>query len=841
MMTLLVREALPAPDRIDVACAHCGLPVPAGLVEPTEARQFCCGGCRAVWSTIHACGLERYYELAEREAALGRELDAAGADARRPATVTGQRYGHFDRPEFTARHVRRDAAGRATCEFRLDGLRCGACVWLLEALPRIVSGLLSVRVDLGRSAVAVTYDDGRIGLGEIARRFDTLGYQLLPLADPASRELDRAADRRWLVRLGVAGAIASNAMALAFALYGGHFATMADSYRLFFQWLSVGLAALALAWPGRIFFINALTALRTRTPHMDLPVATGLAVMVIGGLVNTIRGSGSIYCESATMLVFLLLVGRFVQFRQQRAARQRIELITALVPAVARRIGEEGVIEEVPIEALIAGDRVQVPAGESVPCDGSLRDGVARFDVSILTGESKPAAIETGGEVWAGTRPLDRPVEVTVSAVGAATRAGRLAAMVSEASSRRPPIVELVDRIGGWFLATVLALATVTILVWWPRIGPDAALERAVALLVVTCPCALGLATPLAIVAGIGKAARRGILVKGGDILERISRARTVVLDKTGTITEGRVAVVEQRGDGSALAMAALLERSSAHPIAAAFVAALPAPEGASVSEIEEIAGGGVRGLVEGRRVVVGSERFQRRLGSVVPEWAESEARTIAARGRTPIFVSVDGAVVAIAGVGDPVRPDAAAAIDRLRRSGLRVLVASGDHPTVVAAVAAEVGIGPDDCLGGLEPEEKVAFVRDRPHPTPVVMVGDGVNDLGAMAAADVGVAVRNGAQAALSVSDVCLAAGGLAPLVRLVEGSRRTLATIRLNLAVSVSYNALGAVLAFTGLINPLVAAILMPISGLTVTAIALSKPRFDLATSVPGRGGKD
>lgn len=825
MTTLLRREAPARPERIDASCAHCGLPVPAGLVEPTESRQFCCGGCRAVWNTLHACGLERYYELAAREA----ELDAPGVDASRPATVTGRRYGHFDRPEFTARHVRRDAAGRATCEFRLDGLRCGACVWLLEALPRIVGGLASVRVDLGRSAVQIAYDDGRIGLGAIARRFDALGYQLLPLADPASRELDRANDRRWLVRLGVAGAIASNAMALAFALYGGHFATMADSYRLFFQWFSVGLAILSLAWPGRLFFANALTAIRTRTPHMDLPVAAGLAVMVVGGLVNTARGTGSIYCESATMLVFLLLVGRFVQFRQQRAARQRIELITALVPAVARRVAEDGSIEELPIEALAPGDRVQVPSGESVPCDGRLVDGPARFDVSILTGESKPSTVERDGEVWAGTRPLDRPVEVTVACAGAETRAGRLAAMVAEASSRRPPIVELVNRIGGWFLATVLLLAAATTIVWWPRIGPDAAIERAVALLVVTCPCALGLATPLAIVAGIGKAARRGILVKGGDVLERLSRARTIVLDKTGTITEGRVAVVERCGDESALARAALLERSSAHPIAAAFVAAFPAPDGSMATEVEEIAGG-VRGQVGGRRIVVGSERLQRRSGATVPEWAEREAQAIAGRGRTPILVSLDGVVVALAGVGDPIRPDAAMAIERLRRTGLRVLVASGDHPAVVRAVAVEVGVPEGDFVGGLEPEEKVAFVRDRPHPTPVVMVGDGVNDLAAMAAADVGVAVRNGAQAALSVSDVCLAAGGLAPLVRLVEGSRRTLATIRLNLAVSVGYNALGAVLAFSGLINPLVAAVLMPISGLTVTAIALSKPRFDL-----------
>lgn len=810
-----------------IECAHCRLPVPAGLADVAAEHQFCCEGCRAVWTTLHACGLERYYELAARE---------AEESETRPAQVTGRRYAHLDRPEFAARHVRIDADGRAGAEFRLDGLRCGACVWLIEALPRIVPGLLVLRVDLGRSALHVEWDPDRIGLGSIARRLDGLGYQLLPLANPNERELDRLNDRRWLIRLGVAAAIASNAMAVAFAIYGGILAPMELGYRLFFQWIAVLLAVLSLAWPGRVFFVNAWTALRTRTPHMDLPVAVGLAAMLVSGLVNTMRGTGSIYGESATTLVFLLLVGRFVQYRQQRKARQEIELITALVPAVARRLMADGSIEEIPIDALRSGDLVQVPAGESVPCDGVLRGEAGsarttRFDLALLTGESMPVGVSAGEPVFAGTRPLDRPIEVEVTSTGAETRAGRIAALVAEASSRRPPIVELVNRIGGWFLATVLLFAFGTAWFWWGRIGGEAALERAVALLVVTCPCALGLATPLAIMSGIGKAARRGIFIKGGDVLERIAHARSVVLDKTGTITEGSVALLERHGDDQAIRLAAALERSSAHPIATALVAAIDAGEFPAASDVTERSGHGIAGSILGRRVAVGSQRFMGEVDAVLPEWAMECARGALTNVRSPVFVAVDGTVAAVVAVGDPIRPEAKGIIKALRGRGHAVAMASGDHPAVARAVARAVGLPEDCCAGGLTPEAKVDFVLESRRAGPVIMVGDGVNDLAAMAAADVGVAVRNGAQAALAVADVCLAAGGVRPLADLVAGARRTMTTIRLNLAISIGYNALGATLAFAGLVNPLVAAILMPVSGLTVTAIALTMPRFDAA----------
>jgi Cu2+-exporting ATPase len=848
---------------VEGACAHCGLPVPAVEHRAGDPLQFCCGGCRAVHGALHECGLEQYYEMRERERAI-----EEGADE--PALVTGRGFEHLDDARFIEAQTSVDQAGVRRVELRIDGLRCGACIWLLEAMPRIVRGVVSVRVDSARGIARIGWDERAVQLSAIARRFDALGYQLHPFGDPEAVARERAANRAWIVRMGVAGAIASNAMAVAFALYGGLLADMAVSFRLFFQWCSVALAVLAVAWPGRIFLTNAVAALRARTPHMDVPVAFGLVAAVGAGIVATVQGTGSIYCESAAMLVFLLLVGRYVQYGRQRRAREQVELLLAIVPSVARKVvravdGADGTgmsrerIVEVAMDALEAGDLVEIPANEACPADGRLVTESAHFDLSHLTGESQPVRVERGGPVYAGARVLESPARIEVAVAGGETRAARLLELVREAGERRAPIVELADRVSAFFLPTIVVAAAVTIAWWWPRVGADEAMARAVAMLVVTCPCALGLATPLAVVAGIGKGARRGVLVKGGDVLERASKPGTLVLDKTGTVTEGRTRAIRWTGSESALAAAAAVEMHSAHPIARAVVDAFGgrASEGGAASaatavgdaqevlearDVRELPGLGIEARVGKRLVRVGSARFMRERSAIVAEAFGAFADGCKAAGLAPLFVSVDGRVEAVVAIGDPLRPDARSTVSRLRRSGWRVVLASGDDPVVAMGVAKALGIDGRDAHGGLSPEEKLAFVQRGDFARPVVMVGDGVNDLAALAAADVGIAVRNGAQASHHVADVCLAARGLRPLERFLVGARSTMGAIKVNLAVSVLYNAAGGVLAFAGLVNPLVAAVLMPLSGLTVLVLALRLPSFELPemdhARGPGRG---
>jgi Cu2+-exporting ATPase len=804
-------------------CAHCGLPVPETAQAVAREHAFCCTGCEAVWHALHSCGLERYYQLQR----------AAGEHGNRPARASGTAY--LDHDEFQARHVATLSDGRLRAELRVDGMKCGACLWLLEALPRLEPGLVSSRIDLGRSVIVVEWDASRTALSRVADRVHALGYRVRPLGTLASREEWRAQDRRWLVDIGVAGAISGNVMAIAFGLYGAQLAWMDAPTRQFLQWVSVGLAALAVLWPGRIYLRNAWTALRTRTPHMDLPIALALVAGLLGGTAMTALGRPGVYLESVSMLVFLLLVGRFVQFRQQRRARHEIELLCALVPQTAQRVGKDGAVAEVPTEALCAGDRVRVAAGEAIPADGSLLGSDAHLDMQLLTGEARPVHVRAGQGVFAGVRALGTPVDVRVTAAGEATRAASIARMVEDAAGRRPPVVEFANRIAGWFLVAVLVVTAVVGAVWW-RIDPARAPGIVIAMLVVTCPCALGLATPLTMVASLGKAARAGILVRGGDVLERLARPGTLVLDKTGTVTHGTMTVLRRCGSTDAVRMAAVLERESVHPVARAIAALAGEGTGAPrAAEVVERAGLGIEGTVDGARVAVGGAALMSEVGAWVHPAIEAHARAMVRDGLSPAIVAVDGTACAVLGIGDPVRGDARELVQGFRERGWQVQLASGDLPAITECTAEAIGIVPFRAHGGCSPERKMAIVGSIDR-RPVVMVGDGVNDLPAMAAADVGIAVRQGAQATVARADVALTGGGLGQVAALVDGARRTMLTVHVNFGISLAYNLLGAVLAATGTISPLIAAILMPLSGLTVTAVALRMPRFRAPGALDG-----
>ncbi|MBM4113930.1 MAG: cation-translocating P-type ATPase [Phycisphaerae bacterium] len=663
-------------------------------------------------------------------------------------------------------------------------------------------------------------------------------------------------------------------MGIAFALYGGFFDGMEARIRLFLQWVAMALGAASVFGPGRLFLSNAIASLRSRVPHMDLPITLALLAAIVGGFVSTLRGGGGVYAESVTMLVMLLLAGRFVQFRSQSRARHEVELLATLVPGVARRVRRgdgarpaRGAAEldapawdEVPVESLVAGDLVLVPTGDAACADGVLRGAPNSIDMQALTGESRPVELRDGERVWAGCRPLRSPMLIEVTAAGAATRAGQLMALVDAALARRARVVEFANRIAGWFLLAVVALAALTVALWWSE-GPAVAIEHAVALLVVTCPCALGLATPLTMVASIAKAARAGILIKGGDLIERLAVPGTIVLDKTGTLTEGRMRMVEIDGDESALAWAAALERSSTHPIARAIVRAQAErsatrsaergprasaidrlePEhaevaGAAVESIQEHLGLGVRGDVDGVAVAVGRLEFVAR--EAAPSW-ERRARGLAERGLTPAAVSIDGRVRALLGVGDPIRADAAPTVRELRRRGWRVILASGDDAAIVRSCAEAIGVPPHDAFGECSPERKAELVRRCDWPRPLLMVGDGVNDVVAMASADAGISLGSGTRASLEVGDVCLARDGIGALPPLLRGAARSMRVVHANFSIGLVYNLVGAALAIGGWMNPLIAAILMPLSGLMVTAIAVRGPRFSNDARAPASSG--
>ena len=792
-----------------VICDHCGLAVPPGLFEPGGAHQFCCAGCRTAWDIIHDAGLERYYAFSERRGAA--------------VESTGRKFEEFDHAAFEALYVRTRSDGLRTAELYLEGVHCASCVWLVERVPLAIPGCAEATLDVTRSLAQVAWDPGRTTLSAIARFVDLLGYRPHPYRGIRVETVRRAEDRAMLVRVGVAGALAGNVMMVSAAIYAGWFGGMDAATARYLRWISLILTTPAVIWPGRIFFQGALAALRTRRLHMDVPIALALGAGYLRGTVNTITDAGPIYFDGVATLIFLLLVGRWLQQRAQRSAADAAELLHSLSPSTARLVEDHDRIREVPVEALIPGMVVDVRAGDTFPADGVVVAGRSHVDTSLLTGESRPQAVGMDDAVYASTLNQSAALRVRVEETGESSRVGRILREVEAGARRRAPVVLTADRLAGWFTGTVLVLAAITWLLW-QRLDPSVALDHAIALLVVTCPCALALATPLAMTSAIGQAARRGILIKGGDAIEVLARPSRLILDKTGTLTEGRTRLQSWSGPEWVCPLVLSLERHSNHPLAAGFSMAWNGTTVPEASNVTQTLGGGLSGLVEGRQVAVGS-----------PAWIEARAADPANLvmsvdpTETPVAVAIDGVVVGVAGFGDPVRPEAAETLAELQHQGWALEVISGDATGVVRAVAKELGLPTDRVQGGASPEDKLHAIEQRARDGTVVMVGDGVNDAAAIARASVGIGVRGGAEASLAAADVYLVRSGLRPLAELMRGARRTLRVIRGNIAFSLAYNLAAIVLAMSGQINPLVAAILMPASSITVVIVSWRSRMFD------------
>tara|TARA_R110000737_G_scaffold2923_1_gene8394 strand:+ start:254920 stop:257427 length:2508 start_codon:yes stop_codon:yes gene_type:complete len=812
-------------DTAPTPCDHCGLPVPNGLIEPDAPHQFCCNGCKTVYTILHGSGLENYYKI----------KSAVNTNAE-PAATTGGSYEELDDPAFTTTWVTQSDDGTAEVELLLEGMHCAACVWLIERLPRVANGVIDARANIRRRTVCVRYQPEHIKLSQVAQSLDKLGYAAHPARGKEAREIRLREDRKFLIRVAVAGALAGNIMLLAIALYGGSFSGITETWRTTFRWYSMALGIVVLVWPGRIFFTGALAALRTRTAHLDIPIALALLTAGLWGTLNTIRGVGEIYFDSVSVLVFLLLVGRWIQHRQQRAASDSVELMLTLTPSSATIIDDEGNTKRIPIETLQAGMSVRVAAGESFPADGIITDGSTTIDNALLTGESEPIQSIPGDQALAGATNLSSPVTVRVQAVGEHTRVGKLMQLVASASEHKSPVVRMADRIAGYFVIIVIVLAIATFAIWTIKDSVSVGIEHATALLIVTCPCALGLATPMAMSVALGRSARAGMLIKSAAVLEQMARTGrstgTMILDKTGTLTQGATAVVDTYGDPDLLKAAAAIEQSSNHPIARAIAKhAFDLPTNLptdlpAATNITQTTAQGITGTVNNETITIGSVSFVTQHASIqVPDDLQPKLVRLLDRALTPILVHASPSNrVALIGVGDQLRDDAAESIASLQRRGWTLEVCSGDHPRIVESIAKQVNIPTH--VGGVTPESKSQRVADlkaaRTNPsTPIVMVGDGVNDAAALASADVGIAVHGGAEASLEAADVYLVEPGVAPIVKLVDLSRSTMSTIRVCLIFSLCYNTLAASLAMMGLINALIAAILMPISSLTVVAI--------------------
>ena len=812
-------ETVPDSTPTAVACAHCGLPSP----PPSDVSQpaFCCEGCRGAYLLIHGWGLEDYYALRDR---------VGGEAAVQPVESPG-RFDELDDPSAMGLSAPR-ACGEGLLVSRLgvSGLHCGACAWLIERSASHHRGFQAARVRFHDHTVEIFYRPDETRLSRIAKDLARLGYRVAPMTDDDRQRRQSSENRRLLIDIALAGFCMTNAMWLAVALYAGESSGIAAEHESALRIAGVTLGVVSVAVPGRTFLRGALASLRTRTPHMDLPVALGISVGALAGVVVVLVGRGEVYFDSVTMLVFFLLIGRWLQFRQQRRASDSVSLLMRLTPRLATQVGRDGMSRRVPADRLAAGDTIRVAAGETFAADGVVSAGRSAVDRSLVTGESHPVEVSEGDPVEAGASNLEATLDVCVTASGGESRVGRITRMIEDAAGRRAPLVQLADAIGGRFVVTVLILAAVTVAIWW-RSDPIGGVENAVALLIVACPCALALATPLSLAVAIGRMAQRRMLVRGGDVVERLSRPGFIWFDKTGTLTEGRLRLRSWSGDPETLAAAAAVEASLSHPVAVAIRNAAE-QRGYSVPAADQVrqrSGMGAQGQVGSRRVLVGNEELMRSEGIGITAARQAEIAQISAGGLAPLLVAIDGQIRGVGGIGDHPRPSAADAVARLVRRGWGVGILSGDHPEVVRRVAESLGIPSDRAFGAMEPEAKLAKVEaSLGSGGPIVMVGDGVNDAAALAAADVGVAVRGGAAASLDAAPVYLQTDGPSALVDLVDASRQTVRTIRRNFFLSLGYNSVAVTLAMSGLIHPLMAAILMPLSSLTVISSVLVSKTF-------------
>ncbi len=789
------------------SCVHCDLPLPPGrpieAIVENEQKLFCCHGCRGAYLILHEAGLSSFYER--------RTWESAGL----PAGAFEQAYS----AAYLERFVTRDS-DQAHLLFLVEGVRCASCVWVIEKLLGRMEGVLQVRLNYGTHRARVAFDPQRVDASQIFAEIARIGYLPRPYdADESSRLADQQR-RSLLIRFGTSVFLSMQLMGYSFALYAGYFSGMDPLTKDILHWFAALVATPVVFYCGAPFIQGGWRALRNAAPDMDLLLAIGI-LAAYGVSIEALFTGGEVYFDTAGMIVTLVLLGRVFEGGARRRASAGIDRLLRLAPESAMRLTNDGT-EEVASAQLCVGDLIRVRPGERFAVDGEIVEGEGEIDEAAVTGEARPVRRGPGEAVSAGTVSLGSLLTVRVTAAAADSFVARVARMVEEAQMRRAPMQRLADRVCRYFVPAVALLAAGT-WIWW-RLFPDpvvSPLLAAVAVLVVACPCALGLATPTAIMVGTGTAAGRGILFRGGDVLEAAGRLTVVAFDKTGTLTEGKPRVVAVRHAagvtaGELLAEAARAEEGSLHPLGKAIVAEAQSRGIAfeSVRESRAWAGFGIACDTGSGALRVGSRAFLDQGGIEIPEAFQGE-------GATEVHVAREARYLGMILLEDALRPGAEASLAALKKMGLRTALLTGDTPAAAGRLAS---LPLDEIHSRLDPAAKAAWVaRQRAAGHRVLMVGDGINDAPALAEADVGSSLAGSTDIALETSDLVLTRPDLGRLVEAVRLARRTLVTIRQNLFWAFLYNVMALPLAAAGGLAPIHAAAAMALSSVCVIGNSL------------------
>lgn len=796
-----------------LSCYHCGEPVSPALDirlrVKGRVRRFCCYGCQAVCRMIQQEGLGSFYDHRTAPAATPQALpESARAELRL-----------FDDPDLQNRFVHQDDGGHNRAQFLIEGINCAACIWLIEKHLGQLPGVIEVTVNHSTQRAAVVWEPRRIPLSDILMAVSELGYRARPFEPNALEESLREEQKRAIIRLCVAGIGALQVMMLAVPLYFGVIHGVTPGFLKFFRWISLFVATPVVFYSARPFFSAALRDLKVRHLTMDVPVALGIGSAYVASAWVTVFGGQEVYFDSVSMFTFFLSVGRFLEMRARYRAGLAVASLERIQPQVARRQTDSG-IEVVPSHLLATDDRVQVNPGETIPVDGIILSGQSAINEAALTGEFLPETRRKGDPVIAGSTNGEGPLIVRVTGAGSRTRLSAIMRILDRAQAEKPRTAVVADMVAAWFVGTVLLVAAIVYL-GWSLAGAQDAFDIMLSVLVVTCPCALSLATPTALTAATAALRRKGFLPTRGHTLDALAGIDTLVFDKTGTLTRGELEVTETTVLGDldpdrCLRLAAALEAHSEHPVARAFRSV----RGGSALEVRNFVGLGLTGVAEGMELAIGSAEFVRRRCPLPPPPVDA--------GTIEVFLATPDQWLARFRLSDRPRPDAGEVIAAVRHLGIRTELLSGDRSAQVATLAQALKL--DRHQGSMEPEEKLAYIQhleEEGHR--VAMVGDGINDLPVMAGARVSIAVSGAADLTQLRADGILLSEQLRPLVDALDVSRAAKRVIRQNIAWAVIYNLVALPLAVVGWVPPWLAAIGMSVSSLIVVLNALRLGRRD------------
>ncbi|MEM1255398.1 MAG: heavy metal translocating P-type ATPase [Cyanobacteria bacterium P01_H01_bin.21] len=745
----------------------------------------------------------------------------------------------------------------ATTTLNIKGMSCAACVNAVETALRQVPGVDKAMVNFATEQASVVYDEGRTDLSHMQTAVAKAGYRAIEAGKTVAREkhTERKQRQALLSRVVVSNMIGATLIVGTMpVMLGMHIPGW--PMVLHNAWVQLALSTPVLFWCGQSFFVGAWKAFTHRAANMNTLVALGtgtaygysLFVTLFPDVLITQGLKPEVYYEAAVVIIALLLLGRYLESRAKRHTSAAIRQLMGLQPKMARVIRQEKE-QDIPIEHVVVGDIVVVRPGEKIPVDGDVISGTSTVDESMVTGEPIPVQKQPGDEVIGATINKTGSFRLRAARVGRDTVLAQIVQLVQTAQGSKAPIQKLADQVTGWFVPAVIAIALLTFVLWFNLTGNTTlSLLTTVGVLIIACPCALGLATPTSIMVGTGKGAENGILIKDAESLEQAHRLHTIVVDKTGTLTQGKPTVTDyltlretppetaKRHEIKLLQLAAAIENQSEHPLAAAIVnyakaqgiQKLPA-----VNNFEAIVGSGVQGIVNGQQIHIGTDSWMQTLG-VDTTPLQHQCRALAADAKTTVWIAIDGKAEGLLGIADALKPSSAGVVHTLQKMGLEVVMLTGDTPQTAASIAQKVDIR--RYIASVRPGQKAAHVQQlQAEGKRVAMVGDGINDAPALAQADVGIAIGTGTDVAIAASDITLISGDLSGIVTAIRLSQATMANIRQNLFFAFIYNIVGIPVAagilypiFGWLLNPMIAGAAMAFSSVSVVTNALRLRKF-------------